>query len=289
MRILRLALPGMAIGLIAWIAWLYGSVSLPHGAGSAIPMPEDGKVENGRYTSGYFDLTYPLPQQWTAGFAGPEPSQAGYYVLSSLGPVGDLDGTIMIAAQDEFFAAKQHADLVAAVGDFRDSLARVDGMSIDREPTELTIAGRHMQRVDFSGVGLYRAMIVTEIRCHIVSFNLTARSPEQLEALATTLDQISGGGRKGAPVCIKDYAGADTIIKRVVPEPAGSRYVPIPVRIIIDTEGRVKHVHVIHGTPEQRHAIDDALWQWKFKPPRVDGAAAEVETGLLFRFTSTGS
>jgi hypothetical protein len=282
-------LPGMAIALIAWIAWIYGSVSIPHGARSAIPMPEDGAVANGRYTSGYFDLTYPLPQQWTAGFAGPEPSAAGYYVLSSLVPSGDLDGTILIAAQDEFFAAKPHADLVAAVSDFRDAMAHIDGMSIDREPTELTIGGRHLQRVDFSGVGLYRAMIVTEIRCHAVSFNLTARSPDQLEALAATLGEISDDRAAGAPVCIKDYAGADTVIKRVEPEPVGPRYASIPVRIIIDTEGRVKHVHVIHGTPEQRHAIEEALWQWKFKPPRVDGAAAEVETGLLFRFTSTGS
>jgi len=25
---------------------------------------------------------------------------------------------------------------------------------------------------------------------------------------------------------------------------------------------------------------------WKFKPPRVDGRAVEIETGLIFRFTS---
>jgi hypothetical protein len=286
-RWLVLVLTSCLVGLFAW--W-YGSSWLPRGVvSSAIPTPESGAVANDRYSNRYFDLSYPLPDGWTEGFAGPEPSQTGYYVLSSLAPAGGLNATILIAAQDEFFAAKPHADLVAEVSDFRDAMAHVDGMSIDREPTELTIAGRHMQRVDFSGVGLYRAMVVTEIRCHAVSFNLTARSREELDALALTLDQISDARGAGAPICIKDYASADTIIKRVEPEPIGPRYVPIPVRIIIDTGGRVKHVHVIHATPEQRHMIEDALWQWKFKPPVVNGAAAEVETGLVFRFTSTGS
>jgi hypothetical protein len=37
-------------------------------------------------------------------------------------------------------------------------------MTIDREPTEARLGGRLFHRVDFSGVGLYRAMFVTEIR-----------------------------------------------------------------------------------------------------------------------------
>jgi len=42
-------------------------------------------------------------------------------------------------------------------------------MTIDREPSEMRIVNRDVWRVDFSGVGLYRAMFVTEIRCHLVS------------------------------------------------------------------------------------------------------------------------
>jgi hypothetical protein len=60
--------------------------------------------------------------------------------------------------------------------------------------------------------------------------------------------------------------------------------VPIPVRIIIDTAGAVKHIHVIRAGDEQRKNIEEALHQWKFKPYRVDGRAVEVETGLLFQF-----
>jgi hypothetical protein len=285
----RLSYLVMAIGLVGWIAWSYGSVS--RGAvTSSLSNPEDGAVANGRYVNTYFDLSYPLPQAWAEGLAGPEPSETGYYVLSSLVPSGEHDSTILIAAQDRFFADKPDHDLAAAVSDFREAMARVDGMTIDHEPSEMTIAGRVMRRVDFSGVGLYRGTYVTEIRCHLVNFNLTARSPERLAELARTLNDLAHANEKDAaasvPVCIKDYAVADNLLQRVEPVAAGPRFTSIPVRIVIDGDGNVKHTHVIHATAEQRQSIEDALRQWKFKPLRVNGESVEVETGLLFRFTS---
>jgi hypothetical protein len=285
----RLSLLGLAIGLVGLIAWSYGSVS-PGAVTSSMSNPEDGAVANGRYVNTYFDLSYPLPLEWAEGLAGPEPSESGYYVLSSLVPSGEQDSTILIAAQDRFFADKPDNDLAAAVSDFREAMARVDGMTIDHEPSEMTIAGHVIRRVDFSGVGLYRGTYVTEIRCHLVSFNLTARSPERLAELARTLDDLSHVTGKDAaasvPVCIKDYAVAGNLLQRVEPVAAGPRFVSIPVRIVIDGDGNVKHTHVIHATAEQRQSIEDALRQWKFKPPRVNGESVEVETGLLFRFTS---
>jgi len=274
------------VGLFAW--W-YGSSLLSHGAvPSAMPTPEGGAVVNGRYSNRYFDLSYPLPEGWTEGLAGPQPSGTGYYVLSSLAPTGELDATMLIAAQDMFFAPKPHSDAAAEASDFRESMARIDGMTIDREPAQLNIADRAMQRVDFSGVGLYRAMFVSEIRCHFMSFNLTARSPERLADLAGTLERLSHAeGEKAAtaaPVCIKDFASAENVLQRVDPEPADPKFTAIPVRIIIDRSGAVKHVHVIYGSPQQRRNVEEALRQWKFKPPRVNGESVEVETGLMFRF-----
>jgi hypothetical protein len=52
--------------------------------------------------------------------------------------------------------------------------------------------------------------------------------------------------------------------------------------VIIDTKGRVKHVHVISAFPDQARKITDALLDWRFKPYVVDGEAREVETGILF-------
>jgi hypothetical protein len=287
---MRLLVAGIAI--VAGIAWWgFGSVPLLHGVAiSAMPVPEDGAITNGRYTNKYFDLSFAVPEGMTAGLTGPEPSETGYYALTSLVPADDFGGTILVAAQDMFFAPGSHSDIAAEASDFRDAMARIDGMTIDQEPSEKNIAGHLMRRIDFSGVGLYRATFVTEIRCHFVSFNLTARSPELLARLAMTLSNVSSaedtGHAPSFPLCVRDFAVAENLLRRVEPAPVGPKFTSIPVRIVIDSEGSVKHVHVIHGSDEQRRSIEEALRQWKFKPPRVDGKAVEIETGLIFRFTS---
>jgi hypothetical protein len=288
-RLLFLSLTTCLVGLFAW--W-YGSG--PHGAVPlAVAIPEDGVVANGRYTNKYFDLSYPLPQGWTTRLSGPEPSESGYYVLSSLAPMAEHNATLMIAAQDIFFSPKPYSDVAAAASDFREAMAHVDGMAIDQEPVEVSIAGHKMQRVDFSGVGLYRATFLTEIRCHFVSFNLTARAPELLADLTPTLEHLAAADdahpATSVPVCIKDYAVAENILQRVEPEPADPKYTHITTRIIIDREGAVKQVHVIYGSRQQRRNVEEALRQWKFKPPRVNGESVEVETGLMFRFTAPQS
>jgi len=254
-----------------------------------MPVPEDGKVLGGIYLNDYFDLSYPLPQGWTEGLAGPDPSDAGYYVLASLVPQSEQNAAIMITAQDMFFASKSHDNIAEMAHDFRQAMSEVDGMTIDREPTEVKVADRLLYRVDFSGVGLYRATFTTESRCHAVSFNLTSRDPELLGNLAFSVDKLSSARKQdsGAPVpyCIENYAVPENVLQRVEPAPVGPKFMPIPVRIIVDTEGGVKQVHVIRATPEQRKSIEDALHQWKFKPYRLNGRAVEIETGLMFRFT----
>jgi hypothetical protein len=288
-RLLHLGvLAGLAITcLVGWLVWRYGAVTSPFGAvTSQIVNPEDGKVTNGAYTSRYFDLSYPLPQGWTEGIAGPDPSHSGYYVLSTFTPTGELTGTILIAAQDMFFAAKPPSDAASAAKDFRHAISSVEGMTIDREPLEVRIANRVVQRVDFSGVGLYRAMFVAEIRCHLVTFNLTARDPEALASMTLTLDRLSFAGGKAAasvPHCVKNYAVTENLLSKVEPVIAGSIATPIPVRIIIGTDGSVKHVHVIRATAEQRKSIESALSQWKLRPYEIEGKAVEIETGVVFQ------
>jgi hypothetical protein len=47
-------------------------------------------------------------------------------------------------------------------------------------------------------------------------------------------------------------------------------FVPIPVRITVDTAGSVKHVHVIHANAEQDRSIEEALRQWTFKSYQIE-------------------
>jgi hypothetical protein len=301
-RLLLLLGLGIATCVAGGLAWRHGAVTLPYGTViSPTPLPEDGKVLSGIYVNDYFDLSYPLPEGWVEGLTGPNPSDTGYYVLSSFVPQSEQNASVMIVAQDMFFASKPpppyppplagegRVGVAQMVHDFRQAMSEVDGMTIDREPTEVKVADRLLYRVDFSGIGLYRATFTTESRCHAVSFNLTSRDPELLADLAFSVDKLSSARKRDSgasvPYCIENYAVPENLLQRVEPAPVGPKFTPIPVRIIVDTEGSVKHIHVIRATPEQRKSIEDALRQWKFKPYRLNGRVVEIETGLMFRFT----
>ena len=52
---------------------------------------------------------------------------------------------------------------------------------------------------------------------------------------------------------------------------AGPQFVKVPVRIVIGSDGKVKHIHVIRAAPAQQQSIVDALAQWEFQPYRGNG------------------
>ena len=278
--------------LLALACTLCTLLSGPSIAIEAAQAPETGAVVDGVYRNAYFGFAYRLPDGWIEGAAGPLPSARGYYVLESASPEEAPTGMVLIAAQDEFFAARKFADAATMARDFERSTAAVDGMSIDRSATDVVISGHHFSRVDFSGVGLYRAMLVTELRCHLVSFNLTSRDPALLQNLVASLDGLvfaAGDEQSEMPACVENYASGGNLQYRVEPVAAGPKFMAVPVRIVIARDGRVKHLHVIHGTEEQRQAIAEALANWRFKPYRGARETEEVETGLLFRFAAVSN
>jgi hypothetical protein len=245
--------------------------------------PEDVHVVDGVFVSDYFGLRYRVPDGWSEGLRGPDPSQSGYYVLGTWVPKRDFGGTILVVAQDMFFAPDASDDVKNVVAGFRQVMSSVDGMTIDREPEPVRVGGYPGYRIDFSGVGLFRSMLVIEIRCHVVTFNLTSRDPELLASLASSLNDLVATGEQPDPVpdCIRDYA-SENVLHRVEPDGAGARPMPIPVRLIVATDGSVKHVHVIRASAAQRRNIEEAVRQWKFKPHVKQGHPLEVETGLMF-------
>src|SRR5882724_13076634 len=246
--------------------------------------PEDGKVIDGTFVSHYFNLSYRLPDGWTEGLAGPDPSQSGYYVLGTWAPKRDFAGTVLVVAQDMFFAPDSSDDVKNVVAEFRQVMSAVDGMTIDREPAPVIVGGHPGYRVDFSGVGLSRSMFAIEIRCHVVTFNLTSRGPELLAGLVSSLDDLDSvrkNTRDPVPECVRDFA-SENVVHRVEPDGVGAKAVSIPVRIIVATDGSVKHVHVIRASAAQRRNIEEALRQWKFKSYVKEGRPVEVETGVMF-------
>ena len=129
------------------------------------------------------------------------------------------------------------------------------------------------------------------MRCHALQIVLSSRDTKLLENLIRDLNKMklptevnaSAGAFGGAvPVCLKDYARDDNLIAKVNPVFTEQKFNPVPVRIIIDKQGKIKHIHFLSAFPEQAKAITDALGQWKFKRYLRDGQPVEVETGIMF-------
>lgn len=262
---------------------------------SSTPVPEAGTVADNVYTNPYFGLIYTLPPSWAQKYAGPPPSDRGYYVLAEIKSPDPNDllsrANVLISAQDLFFTLAPVTNALESV-DYAKLKLQADYV-VERQPTPTTVANHSFIRFDyFSPVaGLHWHILATEIRCHAVQFVFTSRDPQLIERLIHEMDamklppdasSILGNGGGDAPVCIKDYALGDNVLERVNPSFFERRFNPIPVRIIIDKDGRVKHIHFLSSFPDQAKTITDALFQWRFKPYLRDGQPLEVETGIMF-------
>jgi len=92
---------------------------------------------------------------------------------------------------------------------------------------------------------------------------------------------LISGGEAVKSLCASRTMRATKRMQRVDPVFGERRFNPAPVRIIIDKQGKVKHVHFLSAFPDQvKHT--DALFQWHFRPYLRDGKPVEVETGIMF-------
>jgi hypothetical protein len=255
--------------------------------------PESGALVGDIYTNAYFGLSLPLPPGWTEGLAGPPPSDRGLSVLAAMDGTKASSATMLIVAQDQFFSAKPLSNVADAAADFHDGMASTPDLSIDRTPAGITIGGHDFLRLNYHAGGLYRVWLATELRCHVVSFNITGtdqateeRITDFLQAMSLPTQSNTQTAERTPPTCMKDYVTAQTTVRRVDPLLVDLNGLTVPVRIIIGPDGKVLHVHVISATPAQRRAIEEALAQWEFKPLEPMGHPTEVETGLAFEFKS---
>ena len=257
--------------------------AMPSASDSSTPVPEQGSVAAGRYRNAYFGLTYPIPAGWTEQPAGPPPSDSGSYVLTQFAlydPDQRLRAHVLMTAQDLFFslvATPGAKDLVATA---RHGLET--HYEIESGPDEVTIAGRKFHRLAYRAPrsGLQWRVLSTDTRCHALTFTFTGTDTVVLDAAERGLSTVSFP--RATPACVSDYASGDNVVAKTDPSFDTHRYNTIPVRVIVDAKGRVKHVHVLSAFPEQSQAIISALRTWRFKPYRLNGKAMPIETGLVF-------
>ena len=194
-------------------------------------------------------------------------------------------------AQDMFFTALPVANAFQLASYTKDHLESF--YQLEPNPVELQTGGRSFVNFAYwSPVArLHWHVLATEIRCHTVEFVFMNRDTHTIASLIQQTSNLKlpnesspteGTGGDGVPVCIKGYANNGSVIERVNPVFSVPRFNPVPVRIIIDKHGRVKHIHFLSAFPDQRQAVGDALNRWRFKPYLLNGQPIEVETGIMF-------
>jgi hypothetical protein len=276
---------------LLFVLWLQTQTVLPKGvilvkgavpsaSDASTPVPEDGRVAEGRYRNRYFGLTYEIPAGWTEQPAGPPPSDSGAYVLGefALADATRVKAHVLITAQDLFFephGAASAKDVVAAA-------RRMAAPSYDVEPgaETVTIADRAFSRLAYKSrhTPLRWRIVSTDVRCHALTFTFTGADTAALDAAEKALGSLAL--HDDGPPCVRDYVHDHLLSKSDPGFP--QRYNTIPVRLIIDAEGNVKHIHLLSAFPEQSAAILASVRTWRFAPHVVDGKATEVETGMVF-------
>jgi hypothetical protein len=256
----------------------------PSASDRSTPVPEDGRVSKNIYNNRYLGITLPLPSDWTEAYKGPPPSDSGNYVLAQLIPAasfkGPVKGTVLISAQDMFFTLNPAHNAMEMITFSKEHLPSY--YQVEHPPAQVTIAGRSFIRFDYKSpaAGLHWYVLATQIRCHTVKFVFTSQDTRLLDTLIENMSRMEM--RADAPACIANYAVPANLVYKVDPILTDHRFNAVPVRMIIDKNGRVKHVHVISAFPDQAQIVTDALLQWTFKPKGV-----EVETGIMFRGANT--
>lgn len=273
----------MAVLLMILAMAVTGAV--PSASDATTPVPERGSIGGGRYRNAYFGLTYPIPAGWTEQPAGPPPSDGGGYVLAQFAAMSGerVLAHVLVTAHDLFFIPFEAAAAKDVVARTRGTIA--ERYEIENGPGEVTIAGRTFYRLAYSAprTGLHWRMFTTDARCHALTFTFTGTDAKMLDEAEKVLRNLTLEGK--GPACVSDYA-RDHVLARANPAFA-QRYNTIPVRVIIDARGRIRHAHLLSAFPDQSEAILAALREWRFEPYVVGGRAVEVETGLVFGLPRT--
>lgn len=259
--------------------------AVPSASDSSTPLPEGGVVRKDVYSNDYFGFSYALPTGWYEKYKGPPPSDSGAYLLTLLRPgpayKGASRATLLITAQDMFFSSLPVSTAKESI-EFTKKTLQAD-YQVERTPSQVTIANHPFTRFDYTSpvAGLHWYVLATDVRCHTIRFVFTSPDPALLDTLIKDLDAMKLA-EADAPLCIAGYAEKANITYKADPILTEQKFNAIPVRIIIDKSGKVRHVHVISAFPAQAKAITDAVMTWRFKPYLRDGHAVEVETGILF-------
>ncbi len=263
----------------------------PSASDSVTPVPEDARINGRVFDDPYFQMSFPLPEGWAEKYTSPPPSDSGRYVLAQIAAADSFSarskGSLLITAQDIFFTSLPAMGARETIESAKNHLP--EEYRVEPAPERVWLGDREFSTFAYESpqAQLHWRVLATEIRCHIVEFVVTGRDSGFIETAMRGLNKMKLPAEENPaagpfPVCVKDFARGDNLLRRVDPVLTGHRFNPVPVRIIIDRKGAIRHIHFLSAFSDQARAISDALAQWRFKPYIADGQPVEVETGILF-------
>ena len=93
----------------------------------------------------------------------------------------------------------------------------------------------------------------------------------------------------GKPVAVSTGAQEGRLIHRVEPHypeiaKRSGRGGTVRLAVTIGTDGKVKKVRILEGSPILAGAAQDAVMQWRYRPYMLDGKPTEVETEVTVKF-----
>jgi hypothetical protein len=246
------------------------------------PDPETSALKDDIFADDYFGLALPLPTGWSTGPLTMSPAPPGRYRLGALeGPAADRTH-LEITAQDLFFGDQKFNNAAEMAESVRHRMVKTPALDFLGPPLAVTLGNTEFVRIDYIDGALYHTWLATDVRCHVVVFDVAGPSHASAAKAVQALKRLSLGA-SAAPVCRKNYATRGTVTPTAAldtakaPLEAGK----IPVRMTLGTDGRVRHVHLVPGAAAPSDDVVAALMRWRFVPYRVDGKPVEVETGVM--------
>ena len=123
------------------------------------------------------------------------------------------------------------------------------------------------------------------------------QSPAQSEIegrQAKSPPPVQGSGMQRAssvtPESIPEVSAAAVVLQRVEPEyPESARQLQLQGSVVLDVhcigpDGGVQQMTLVSGQPLLVQAAEDAVKQWRFKPPVINGRPATVQTKITLNF-----
>jgi TonB family protein len=287
------------------------------------PGPEYGTVVNNIYANEFLGFRFPIPDGWEVnsetvgaereGEATRTPGGGLELLIVDQHNARSFRNRIVVTALDASVTTLTTQEYVAKMVGV---LVSRDGRKLVHESTQVELAGKSFIRSDYKqpvpGGELAEAFVCTKFSGYFLGWTFVAGSPEELEGLVRSLQQLSfrdepnamkgtilGSGpqitqgsmpsKLPQRVRVSQRVSDGLVITKVTPHyPDDARLARIQGSVIlkaeIDKNGNVDLLTLISGHPMLVPSAIEAVKQWKYKPYLLNGQPVIVETQVTVAF-----